>query len=102
MTTISDMGAPIPSPATSPAPVDPRSDRRGSWIPTWSMVTTRLMELRRRRGLMVALIAVNIGIPVVFLAVRLVSHAVDPKSFGAAGGYSIFTTLVAGVMYIFG
>ena len=66
------------------------------------MVTTRFMELRRRRGLMIALIAVNIGIPVVFLAVRLISHAVDPKSYGPAGGYSIFTTLVAGFMYVFG
>jgi hypothetical protein len=66
------------------------------------MVTTRLMELRRRRGLMIALIAVNIGIPVVFLAVRLISHAVDPKSYGPAGGYSIFTTLVIGFMFIFG
>ncbi|MGH9108817.1 MAG: hypothetical protein ACRDY3_05025 [Acidimicrobiales bacterium] len=66
------------------------------------MITTRLMELRKRRGLMIALIAVNIGIPVVFLGVRLVSHAVDPKSFGPAGGYSIFTTLVAGIMYVFG
>ncbi len=66
------------------------------------MVTTRFMELRKRRGLMVALIAVNIGIPVVFLAVRLISHAVDPKSYGPAGGYSIFTSLVTGFMYIFG
>ncbi len=61
-----------------------------------------LLELRKRRGLMLALIAVNIGIPVVFLAVRLISHAVDPKSYGPAGGYSIFTSLVTGFMYIFG
>ncbi|HXP33028.1 MAG TPA: hypothetical protein VN820_03380, partial [Acidimicrobiales bacterium] len=66
------------------------------------MVTTRFMELRKRRGLIIALIAVNIGIPVVFLAVRLISHAVDPKSYGPAGGYTIFTTLVLGFMYIFG
>ena len=66
------------------------------------MVTTRFMELRKRRGLMIALIAVNIGIPVVFLGVRLISHAVAPKSYGPAGGYSIFTTLVAGFMYVFG
>jgi len=66
------------------------------------MITTRFMELRKRRGLMIALIAVNIGIPVIFLAVRLISHAADPKSYGPAGGYSIFTSLVAGVMYIFG
>jgi hypothetical protein len=102
MTMISDVGPPAPGPAPTPIPAEPRSDHRGSWIPTWGMVTTRFMELRRRRGLMIALIAVNIGIPVVFLAVRLISHAVDPKSYGPAGGYSIFTTLVAGFMYIFG
>jgi hypothetical protein len=77
-------------------------DHRGSWIPTWGMVTTRLMELRKRRGLMIALIAVNIGIPVIILAVRLIGHAVDPKSYGPAGGYSIFTGLVLGLMYVFG
>lgn len=60
------------------------------------------MELRKRRGLMIALIVVNIGIPTVFLAIRLIAHAVDPKSYGPAGGYSIYTALVAGVMYIFG
>ena len=98
MTTTSAMDAPAPTPILA----ETQSDHRGSWIPTWSMITTRFMELRRRRGLMVALIAVNIGIPVVFLAVRLISHAVAPKSYGPAGGYSIFTSLVAGVMYIFG
>jgi len=77
-------------------------DHRGSWIPTWGMVTTRLMELRKRRGLMIALVAVNIGIPVIFLAVRLITHAVDPKSYGPAGGYSIFEVLVLGFMYVFG
>jgi hypothetical protein len=52
--------------------------------------------------LIIAMIAVNIGIPAIFLAIRLISHAVDPKSYGPAGGYSIFTSLVAGVMYVFG
>jgi len=102
MTTISDIDPPTPGTALASIPTRVRSDHRGSWIPTWGMVSTRLMELRKRRGLMIALIAVNIGIPVVFLAVRLVSHAVDPKSYGAAGGYSIFTSLVTGFMYIFG
>jgi hypothetical protein len=101
MTTISDVGAPAPGPAAQIAP-PPRGDHRGSWIPTWGMVTTRFMELRKRKGLLIALIAVNIGIPVIFLGVRLISHAVDPKSYGPAGGYTIFTTLVLGFMYVFG
>jgi hypothetical protein len=102
MTTIADVGAAAPGPAPDMSPAAERGDHRGSWIPTWGMVTTRFMELRRRRGLMIALIAVNIGIPVVFLGVRLVSHWVAPKSYGPAGGYDIFTTLVTGFMYVFG
>jgi hypothetical protein len=66
------------------------------------MIATRFMELRKRRGLMIALIVVNIGIPTLFLTVRLLAHAFAPKSYGPAGGYSIYTGLVAGVMYVFG
>jgi hypothetical protein len=66
------------------------------------MITTRFMELRKRRGLMIALIVVNIGLPTVFLVIRLLAHAIAPKSYGPAGGYDIFTNLVAGVMYVFG
>jgi hypothetical protein len=91
---------------TSPVPAAPQSgtsrDHRGSPIPTGAMIATRFMELRKRRGLMIALILVNIGIPTIFLTVRLLAHAFDPKSYGPAGGYSIYTGLVAGVMYVFG
>jgi hypothetical protein len=66
------------------------------------MITTRFMELRKRRGLMIALIVVNIGIPTVFLTIRLLLHAFAPKTYGPAGGYDIYTNLVAGVMYVFG
>jgi hypothetical protein len=57
-------------------------DRRGSPLPTRAMIMTRFMDLRKRRGLMIALIVVNIGIPSVFLAVRLIAHAVAPHSYG--------------------
>jgi hypothetical protein len=66
------------------------------------MIATRFMELRRRRGLMIALIVVNIGIPTLFLVVRLLAHAIAPKSYGPAGGYAIYTGLCAGVLYVFG
>ena len=66
------------------------------------MIATRFMELRKRRGLMITLILVTIGIPTVFLAIRLMLHAVAPKSYGPAGGYDIYTGLVAGVLYVFG
>ena len=51
---------------------------------------------------MAALILVLIGIPVIFLTIRLVAHAVDPTSYGPAGGYDIYSALVAGAMYTFG
>ena len=77
-------------------------DHRGRPIPTWAMISTRIMELRKRRGLMVALIAVNIGIPALYLGIRLIMHLAAPKSYGPAGGYDSFTNLVAGVMFVFG
>lgn len=93
-------------PKTSPGPGTAQSgssrDHRGSPIPTGAMIATRFTELRKRRGLMIALIVVNIGIPTLFLTIRLLAHAFDPKSYGPAGGYSIYTGLVAGVMYVFG
>jgi hypothetical protein len=98
MTFISDAGAPAPAPTA----VEPRHDHRGSPLPTGAMIATRFMELRRRRGLMITLAAVTIGFPTVFLAVRLLLHAVAPKTYGSAGGYNIYTALSAGVLYTFG
>jgi hypothetical protein len=84
-------------------PTDPSApDHRGSWLPNGRMIASRFMELRKRRGLMAAIIIVFIGIPTVFLGIRLILHGVDPKSYGPAGGYDIFSSLVAGVMYVFG
>jgi hypothetical protein len=77
-------------------------DRRGSWVPTGSMITTRILELRKRRGLMIALVLVDIGIPTVFLVIRLLLHAFAPKTYAPAGGYDIYTHLVAQIMFIFG
>jgi len=88
------------SPRLSPASLT--GDHRGSPIPTGAMITTRFMELRKRRGLMAALIVVFIGLPVIFLTIRLIAHGVDPKSYGPAGGYSIFGGIVDGALFVFG
>ena len=101
MTTPTVTGA--PSPRFLPAASDGMAhDHRGSWLPNGAMIATRIMELRKRRGLMIALVFVTIGIPTVFLTVRLLAHAFAPHSYGSAGGYDIFSSLVAGVMFIFG
>ncbi len=97
MTMVMDSRAMVPA-----APLGSRPDRRGSWIPTGAMIGTRIMELRKRRGIMIALVVVNIGIPTLFLVIRLLSHAIAPNSYGPAGGYNIYTAMVAGVLYVFG
>ena len=101
MTTSTLTGTPAPSSDPS-VPGGSDHGHRGSWMPNGAMIATRIMELRKRRGLMIALVVVNVGIPTVFLAVRLLAHAFAPRSYGPAGGYDIFSTLVAGVMFIFG
>jgi hypothetical protein len=51
---------------------------------------------------MITLTLVTVGIPTVFMVIRLLLHAFAPKTYGPAGGYAIYTALVAGVLYVFG
>lgn len=92
----------IETPTPPPSSIANSSDGRGSPIPTPALIATRFMELRKRRGLMITLVLVTVGIPTVFLGVRLILHAVAPKTYGPAGGYDIYTALSAGVLYTFG
>jgi hypothetical protein len=92
----------IDAPSPQPPAITSSPDGRGSPIPTWGLIATRFMELRKRRGLMITLLLVMIGIPTVFLGVRLILHAVDPKTYGPAGGFDIYTALTGGVLYTFG
>jgi hypothetical protein len=85
-----------------PAPTGHARDRRGSPIPTAGMIATRVMELRKRRGLMIALIGLNIGFPAVFLLIRLLAHAFAPDANPPAGGDAIFVVLVGGFLPTFG
>jgi len=84
------------------AKVGSGQDGRGSWIPSRPMIAARFMELRKRRALMITLIALTIGLPTLFLVIRLLMHTFDPRTFGPAGGFDVFTSLIAGVLYIFG
>jgi hypothetical protein len=98
MTTAADLSV-----AADPVPAaDLTHDHRGSWIPTGRMVAARFHELRRRRGLMIMLALVTIGIPTVYLVIRLILHAADPNTYGPAGGFDVYTGLVEGVLYVFG
>ena len=95
-------GAPAPDQALRTKPAGHSRDRRGSPIPTAGMIATRFMELGKRRGLMIALIVVNIGLPALFLLIRLLLHAFAPRTNPPAGNEIIFAVLVAGLLYTFG
>jgi hypothetical protein len=77
-------------------------DHRGSWVPSGRMIAARFHELRKRRGLMLLLAGVTIGLPTVYLVLRLILHAAAPHTYGPAGGYDVYVGLVAGVLYVFG
>jgi hypothetical protein len=66
------------------------------------MISTRFMELRKRRGLMITMIVLTIGIPTLFLVIRLLLHVFAPHSYGPAGSYGVFNAVVVGVLYLFG
>jgi hypothetical protein len=98
MTTVPDAATVAATEAAAGSP----PDHRGSPIPTFGMITSRFKELRKRRGLMITLALVTVGIPTVFLVIRLLLHAFAPKTYGPAGGYSTYTAMVSGVLFVFG
>src|SRR6476646_1039719 len=95
------MTIPLPDLAALPTGAT-RPDHRGSPLPTGAMIATRFMELRRRRGLMITLTLVTVAFPTVFLAIRLIVHAVAPKTYGPAVVYDVYTAMSSGVLYTFG
>ena len=102
MTTMPASGAPAPAQAPRPVPAGHSPDRRGSLVPAAGMIATRIMELRRRRGLMITLIVLDIGFPAVFYLIRLLGHAFAPRANPSAGSGQIFTFFAAGFLPTFG
>jgi hypothetical protein len=98
MTEVSPAAGLSTSVAGSPTSGDraggPILHRFGSWIPTWGLIETKFLEQRKRRGLMVAVVLLTMALPVLVLGLRLLFHAVDPKTYGPAGSPSIFSGLV--------
>ena len=102
MTTMPVSGAPAPAQAPRPAPAGHSRDRRGSPVPAAGMIATRIMELRKRRGLMITLIVLDIGFPAVFYLIRLLGHAFAPRANPPAGSAQIYTFFAAGFLPTFG
>jgi hypothetical protein len=81
----------LPSPARGiRGPIPPRLV---SWLPSWALIATRHLELRKRRGLMITVALLTVGIVVLVLGLRLLFHLVNPASNGPAGTPVIFSGL---------
>jgi hypothetical protein len=70
--------------------------RRGSWLPTWPLIDAKLLELRKRRTLVIVTVAFTVGLPVIFYGIRLLIHLSDPARYAPAGAPDAFAT--AGIL----
>jgi hypothetical protein len=68
--------------------------RSRAWLPSWGLITTKHLELRKRRGVMVTVVLLTLGLPVIVLGFRLAFHLFDPKSYGPAGTPGTFQLLI--------
>jgi hypothetical protein len=80
-------GPAVPAPGRRAAPAI------GAWLPTRDLITTKNLELRKRRGLIITVVVLIVAPTVVIYGLRLLFHAVDPHSYGPAGDPALFSQL---------
>jgi len=74
-----------------------------AWLPTWDLITTKNLEIRKRRGLMITMVVLIVAPTVLLYLLRLLFHAVDPNSYGPAGRpdlFSLVSNLISGLGFI--
>jgi hypothetical protein len=62
-----------------------------AWLPTPDLITTKNLEIRKRRGLMITMVVLIVLPVVLFLGFRLLFHAVDPNTYTPAGNPGVFS-----------
>jgi hypothetical protein len=92
-----------PAPAAEPLLSEGRSEARpgrtsvprriGALLPTWDLIATKHLELRKRRGLMITVAVMTIAPAVLILGLRLAFHLFDPDRYGPAGVPSVFAAI---------
>jgi len=105
MTSTAPAAQPLVPGGRPPArPARTRLPRRlAAAMPTWPLIATRHLELRKRHGLMIVAGVVIIGPTVLILGFRLAFHLFDPAHYGPAGYPGQFATaasLEAGLGFI--
>ena len=64
-----------------------------AWLPTWDLITTKNLEIRKRRGLMITMVVMIVLPAILILGLRLLFHAVDPNTYAPAGNPGVFSGL---------
>jgi hypothetical protein len=75
--------------------------RLAASMPTWPLIATKHLELRKRRGLMIVVVVMIVAPAVLILGLRLAFHLFDPAHYGPAGTFGIFQA-IANLMAEFG
>jgi hypothetical protein len=70
-----------------------RAPRTSAWLPTWDLITTKNLEIRKRRGLMITMLVLIVLPTVLVLGLRLLFHLVAPHTNGPAGDPAVFQQL---------
>jgi hypothetical protein len=78
----------------APGPARRAAPAIGAWLPTWPLVTTKNLEIRKRRGLMITMVVLIIVPTVLFYGLRLLFHAIDPHGYALAGSPQFFSQSV--------
>jgi hypothetical protein len=68
------------------------AEGRPSWLPPLPLIGAKVLELRKRRTLITVTVAFTIALPVIFYAIRLITHASDPARYAPAGAPNAFAT----------
>jgi hypothetical protein len=66
--------------------------RYTSWVPPLPVIGAKLLELRRRRTLMIVIILFTVALPVILYGLRLAFHLGDPGHYAPAGEPDAFAT----------
>jgi hypothetical protein len=76
---------------SAPEPGRRSTPKTSSWLPTWDLITTKNLEIRKRRGLMITMVVLVVGPTFLFYGFRLLFHAVDPHGYAPAGAPNFFS-----------
>ncbi len=68
------------------------AERAASWLPPVSLISAKLLELRKRRALVAVTVAFTVVLPVIFYGIRLAYHLGDPARYAPAGASNVFAT----------